>query len=206
MLNTFASLWNSIFSKEFLKPQNSKYHFGLWKSPALIYFHLLANALTSGSDVLFYETCHETLDKDLFSCSFFFFFLIHRLCFNSKAEVAESSVTRPSTHISLGNLLSFAGVCQGAHAQIWDRDSGTGSECDQHQESPQAALQRQFQAVGLLERQGRDIHFASGKVGRIKERKGINSGLLLTLQSTWLVSPHPPNLTLFQHGFLTCWR
>lgn len=46
------------------------------------------------------------------------------------------SVTRQSTHISLGNLLSFAGVCQGAHTQVRDGDSRAGSKCDQHQENP----------------------------------------------------------------------
>lgn len=66
-----ASLCISIFSQEFLKANNSEYRSGLWKSPAPIYFHLLANALTFGADVLFYETGCETRAKDLFSGSFF---------------------------------------------------------------------------------------------------------------------------------------
>ena len=58
MLNKFASLWISTFSEEFLNAENSKHHFRLSKQQSLIDFHLLANALTSRSDVLFYETCH----------------------------------------------------------------------------------------------------------------------------------------------------
>lgn len=73
-------------------------------------------------------------------------------------------ITRRSTHISLGNLLSFAGVCQGAHTQVRDGDSRAGSKCDQHQENPKAAVQWQLQAIGLLEWEGRDVHFTPGEV------------------------------------------
>ena len=103
-------------------------------------------------------------------------------------------VTRQSTHESLGDLLSLAGICQGAHTQIWDGDSCTGREGNQHPERPQAALQRQLQAVGLLQWEGWDIHFTPGKVAGIRDRKAINAWQLLNLQSTWF-SFHPPHET-----------
>lgn len=112
-----------------------------------------------------------------------------------------SGVTEQGTHVSLGNLLSFAGVRQGAHTQIRDGDSCTGGQCNQHQQSPPAALQRQLQEVGLLEWECRDIHFTPREVAGIRERRAISSEPLQNLQSTWFLFLHSPNLTLCGPGF-----
>lgn len=139
-------------------------------------------------------------DKDLF----FMQFLNSRALVQLKSGGANgNSVTKPRTHIALGDLLSLAGVRQGAHTQIRDGHSRAGSERDQHQESPHAAVQGQLQAVRLLEWQCRDIHFTSGKA-ETRERKAVNLWPLQNLQSTphvYFSTPKPQPGTGGHWGF-----
>lgn len=130
-------------------------------------------------------------------------FSIHRLCFNLKGGGGGSGVARQHTHISLGNLLSFAGVLKGADTQIWDGDSRTGRKCDQHKESPQAALQRQLQAVGLLQRECCDIHFTPRNFQKSEKEKWLTQGHCGTSKAHVLHFIIPQTLLHLSSGLLS---
>lgn len=123
---------------------------------------------------------------------------VYRLGSNFKLHVGGRSqggrghVTRPCTHISLGNLLPLAGILQGADTEVGDGDSGTGSQGDQHEEGPQAAVQRQLQAVVLLQREAWNIHFTPGDISGDGGKQG-KQGLFQSHCKT--PEPAPPHFT-----------
>lgn len=131
---------------------------------------------------------------------------VYRLGSNFKLHIGgrnqggRGHVTRPCTHISLGNLLPLAGILQGADTEVRDGDSGTGSQGDQHEEGPQAAVQRQLQAVVLLQWEAWNIHFTPGDISGDGESRDYSKGHCKTLE---LPPPHftqtfsVPNFTVW---------
>lgn len=125
--------------------------------------------------ILFYETWSLTCNRDLY----WYFCQCADLVPTSNCTlvggVREEGVL--CTHIALGNLLPLTGILQGADTEVRDGDSGTGSQRDQHEESPQAAVQRQLQAVVLLQREGWNIHFTPGDISGDAESRDYSKAI-----------------------------
>lgn len=119
-----------------------------------------------------------------------------QLHIGGRSQGGRGHVTGPCTHIALGNLLPLTGILQGADTEVRDGDSGTGSQCDQHEESPQAAVQRQLQAVVLLQREGWNIHFTPGDISGDGESRDYSKAIKKT--------PEPPFHTNFLSTKLHC--
>lgn len=106
-------------------------------------------------------------------------------------------MTRPCTHVSLGNLLPLAGILQGADTEVGDGDSTTGSQGDQHEKSPQAAVQRQLQAVVLLKREGGNIHFTPGDVSGDGESRDYSKAIAKLQRPHFTQASLLPNFTVW---------